>query len=46
VREMCGSISRSTKAGGWGRVELVEAKGEKHVFHIPNPHNLNTTMLI
>jgi len=35
------------KESGWpGQVNLVEAKGEKHVFYILNPDSPNTTMLI
>jgi len=38
---------QQVKESGWsGRVELVEAKGENHVFYILNPNSSNTDTLI
>jgi len=35
------------KKSGWpGRIELVEAKGERHVFHILTPDRPATAKLI
>ncbi|KAJ8443189.1 hypothetical protein Cgig2_005740 [Carnegiea gigantea] len=38
---------RDVKDSGWpDQVELVEAEGEKHVFHIQNPHSKATDNLM
>jgi len=37
------SIHQGKQVVGSGRVELVEAKAEKHVFHMLNPNSPNTT---